>query len=210
MAEIDDKVRRAEEQSDERDPFSSPYGPFPDCFSSNDIVRMYQLGALKRDVEHLGRCDACSVRIERFAQVMNQRAVARPVRPRLRDRLGWGRVPTPVGSYVMVHVPPPSPVVGARIGEPLRVQLLAGGAIQSLRNVKVRVGGAVAGEIAGWSAGDERFPVIELTNVTVSADVLDALRRHARVTEQVVIDVGESLDRPQVTAMANVEFTRGG
>jgi hypothetical protein len=212
MAEIDDKLLKAERLAGEaQDPFSVGYGPTPYCFSANDIVRMYRLGAQKSDVDHIQTCDACSVRVQRFAEVMGQRAHAEVPAQQPRDwwrRLGWGSPAVPAAAHALLHVPTAWSVVGTRLGEPVRVQLVAG-SIRHCSNVTVRVAGAVAGEVTNWSPGKEQFPTIELHDVKVSHDVLDALRNNYRVVQRVVVAFGDSAERPAVTATANVEFTRG-
>src|SRR5262245_37759039 len=52
-----------------KNPFEDPYGPTPECFSDNDVVRMFQLGAERRGAVHLRRCDPCQTRVQAFAQL---------------------------------------------------------------------------------------------------------------------------------------------
>src|SRR5262245_59806457 len=58
----------------QKDPFDDPYGPTINCFSDNDIGRMFMLGVLPSDRRHLDECDVCWKRIERNAAAMESLA----------------------------------------------------------------------------------------------------------------------------------------
>ena len=213
MAELIDKLLKAEAlEGAQEDPFAPAVGPTPDCFSSNDVVRMFRLGASERDVDHIGLCGFCHERVEAFASV-----VGRQLAPSSSSWLSdmWGRIRSvqpgvPVGAHALVRVASACAVTGSRIVEPVRVQLVAG-QVRKLHNVRVTVAGAISGEVVGWSSGAERFPVVEVRGVQASGDVLEALRHHKRITEKVVIEFGDTAEGgARVTATANVEFTRAG
>ena len=211
MAETLDNLLKAEGLDGAGgDPFATRVGPTPDCFSANDVVRMFRLGALHRDMDHLRACGFCLERVEAFSKVVGKQLATTPNRSWLegwRERFSSTPMPTLVGAHVLVHIPSAYSIAGAAVVEPVRVQLVAGH-IRNLRNVKVRLVGALTAEIPDWSSGNEQFPIVEMRNVKPSGDVLQALKRHNRVTKQVVIEVGESLDRPHFMATADVEFTR--
>jgi hypothetical protein len=209
MSEMVDKFLKIEELYGRGDdPFATRFGPTPDCFSSNDVVRMFQLGALRRDVDHVQDCDFCRERIEAFSRVMEKQLKTAASRPRgWRRWLGQSAKPESVGAPALVHIPSAYAVTRSAVIERVRVQLVAG-QVRSLQNVKVRLNGALSAEVPNWSSGNESFPVIEMSNVKPSGKVLEALKRHNRVTEQVVIEVGESLEHPQLTATADVVFMK--
>ena len=52
----------------DKDPFEDAYGPTSACFSSNDVVRMFKLGATLRAREHFTGCTECRDRIGKQAE----------------------------------------------------------------------------------------------------------------------------------------------
>lgn len=207
--ELDNLLKAEELYGPGEDPFLTRVGPTPDCFSSNDVVRMFRLGALERDVEHVRTCNFCRDRVEAFAKVMDRqlKAVASGSRRGWKNWLGQAPGPASSRAPVLVHIPSAYAIAGSALVEPVRVQLVAG-QVRNLRNVKVRLIGALSAEVPDWSSGSESFPVIEVSDVTPSVEVLKALKRHNRVTQQIVIEVGESLEQPRLTATADIVFTK--
>jgi hypothetical protein len=51
------------------DPFDVRYGPTPACLSANDIVRIFDLGVLPVDMEHLQTCNACLEKVDNYSRV---------------------------------------------------------------------------------------------------------------------------------------------
>jgi hypothetical protein len=207
MSDTTDKLLKAEElEGAGADPFAEPIGPTPDCFSSNDVVRMFRLGALQRDVDHIRSCAVCRERVEAFSRVLGKPLEAAPARSSSRtagERIRRRPVPSAAGAHALVHVPSEYAVSGSAVVEPVRVQLVAG-PVSNLRNVKVRLNGALSAEVADWSSGGEEFPVLEVRNVKPSQEVLQGLKRHKRVTGRIVVQVGDS------TGTADVVFRRSG
>src|ERR1044071_1384411 len=99
-----------------KDPFNDPYGPTRNCFSDNDVARMFLLGVLPSDRQHLEECAVCRQRIERNAAAME--SMAPPEAPH--GLRGWlrsmggilsGPRPARLGERLQRH---PGPSVGAR------------------------------------------------------------------------------------------------
>ena len=197
-----------------RDPFADPYGPTPHCLSSNDVVRMFSLGAQAVDVEHLGRCAPCRERVARYAAVTSQelvvasRAAGRWL-PRLAARLsGKARRPATATAPALVHLPG---VIGVAAGSGkvgrVRVQLIAD-PDTDFQNRSFHLDGAVtatAGRVL-VNEGDA-FPWVEFDNAVLSAGTADALKRHRRVTERIAVR-GEAPERDALVGTADVELQR--
>ena len=197
-----------------RDPFADPYGPTPHCLSSNDVVRMFSLGAQAADVEHLGRCAPCRERVARYAAVTSQelvvasRAAGRWL-PKLAARLsGKARRPATATAPALVHLPG---VIGVAAGTGkvgrVRVQLIAD-PDTDFQNRSFHLDGAVTATAGRVSVNEgDAFPWVEFDNAVLSAGTVDALKRHRRVTERIAVR-GEAPERDALIGTADVELQR--
>jgi len=73
--------RVAEIPGVKEDPFEVHYGPTPACLSANDIVRIFDLGALPVDMEHLQTCNACLEKVEKHSRVEQHKNRLKERRP---------------------------------------------------------------------------------------------------------------------------------
>lgn len=196
-----------------RDPFADPYGPTPHCFSSNDVVRMFSLGAQAADVNHLSQCAPCRERVNRYASVTSQellvpgRAAGRWL-PRIADRLAR-RPPPRKTAPVLMHVPD---VIGVASGThavgKVRVQLLADPAAD-LQDRQFELAGAVNATAGRVLVGEgEAFPWVEFDNAVLSVQAVNALRRHRRITDRILLS-GEAPARDAVVGTSDIELRRG-
>jgi hypothetical protein len=199
-----------------KDPFADPYGPTEECFSANDLVRMFRLGALTRDVKHLTGCEVCRERIQRYAVATGLGTRVSKLRNAWRSLptflSGWsrdsavtaGRVPT------LVHVPATCFVDVDRgsLGT-VRVHLLTNTSTD-VRNMTLRLEGPVtagkSGSVVDVDASG--FAVVEFYNVQASGKVLKELGYHTRITDQVVIRADAPDRRGQLVGTSNIELQK--
>lgn len=163
----------------EKDPFADPYGPTSNCFSANDLVRMFRLGAVQRDVDHLSDCAACRERVERFSRV--------------------------AGGALLNFVKDPVPVIMASKGtaEPVRVQLYAP-LIAKSNYLTLQLDGSInAGSPDIHTEGDWMEAIF--SNARLSGEVLKHLKRHNRVTDQILLRA-TTADARQIIGTSNIEF----
>jgi len=197
-----------------KNPFADPYGPTTECFSDNDVVRMLQLGAESRYVNHLSSCDACASRVDAFAAVKGQQP-AQPVVHRGSNWLpDWLRgTPAGMGSLhtmarTLVYIPSECVVkVSEGQVESIRLELITRHA-QQLRKMNVWLQGPVTAEDAQLVIPDTGYPSVVLRNVKASKDVLQGLKHHSRLTKQLEVRVGETADHPRLTGTSNIDLRR--
>jgi len=196
-----------------KDPFQDPYGPTSECFSSNDVVRMFELGALSRDVSHLSRCKECRERVERFGEVTAPELAQSMYRsvPWWRKASQGFRTPQPAfaalaSPQTLVYVPTTCSVNLAQGSvDTIRMQLITR-RVDDLRRCTLRLEGPVTANAGCLVAGSEPYPWVEFHNVQASDDVIRELRLHNRITELVFLKVGETEQRLCLKGTSNIEF----
>jgi hypothetical protein len=205
----------------DKDPFEERYGPTPDCFSNNDIVRMFELGAEKRAAAHLETCDDCSERVDQFAEArgvatyMIAAAAAAPARKPGLFGSWFGPKPVPavasgLAGQALAYAPSACFVRNGTL-ENVKVQLLTKKWAE-LRDMKVYLCGSIlegSEPIVVEQVKDvEGYPLIELHNVKASSNVMSTLKDHARLTQQIEVCVGTSPSDVRLVGRTNIELRR--
>lgn len=199
----------AEQEGGGKNPFDDPYGPTTDCLSSNDVVRMFRLGAESRVSDHLRACDSCMARIERFAQVRQPAVAAAPSKGRWWQILPAAEpLPAPAFRPALVHVSSMCAVMQGRMAAPLRVEILTRDH-DALKGMQVWLDGPIKGVAGELHFEKGAFPWLEIEHGLISPDVKDKLRKHQRFTDRLEIRVGPSAEKPRLVGRSNVAFTRG-
>jgi hypothetical protein len=195
-----------------RDPFEDPYGPSPHCFSSNDVVRMFSIGAQAADVDHLSQCAPCRQRVNRYASVTSQELLV-PARaagrwlPRIGARLSR-KEPRRITAPALVYMPEAIGVAAGsgHVGR-VRVQLIAD-PDANLQGRNFHLEGAVTATAGRVLVGDnDAFPWVEFDNAVLSPDTVDALKRHHRITDRVSVRA-EAPEHDVVIGTTDVELHR--
>ncbi len=197
MDSLDKWLKISELPGGVKDPFAEPYGPTENCFSSNDIVRMFRLGATRLDYEHFAKCGACEERIGKYAKVTEQPVPAK--------RWNWfGRaLPSSATAQKALIYSPAICMVDPRGF----VQSIAGEVLTNvnpeLQGMMVTLKGPVTGSVMpGWDGKSFR-----LKNVKASPEVVEMLRDHRQYMQPVQLEFGKSASAPQLIAYCNLEFS---
>jgi hypothetical protein len=197
-----------------KNPFTDPYGPTTECFSDNDVVRMLQLGAESRYVRHLSSCRDCESRVDAFVDVTDQQ-VLQPRGHRPRGWVPfWSREKPALDRYAhmwaraLVYIPSEC-VVKLKNGEveSIRVELITK-QIEQLREMNVWLRGPVTADATQLVFNDAGYPSVILHKVKASKEVLQGLKNHNRLTKQLEVRVGETIDSPRLTGSSNIDFRR--
>ena len=180
----------------QKDPFADPYGPTSQCFSSNDIVRMFRLGALARDVDHLKACPACAERVRRDSLATGAEVP---------DLLETTEV-TVGACRALLHIPVAVSVIGSGEAEAIRVWVTAAIA-SACKGLSLHLEGAVEAEaVCPMTVPDGDWAEVLFQGSRVSPEVLKQLKRHARVTEQVTLRAASSELHKQIVGTSNIDF----
>lgn len=198
----------AKEPGGDADPFTTRYGPTPECLTSNDVVRMFDLGAESHAAGHLSACTACRGRVERYM------AATQPVRVPQRSRGLWSRIsqwapaPAPALRPALLHVARMA-AIGAQgqLAGPLRVDFLSADASR-FKGMQCWVSGSIEGAGGVVQVDPQGLPYFEIRQANVAGKVRDSLRRHARAIEKLEVRVGPSEGKPRYVGRSNVAFTR--
>ena len=180
----------------QKDPFDDPYGPTSQCFSANDIVRMFRLGALARDVDHLKACRACPERVKRYSLATGAE---------MPEHVGMAAAA--VGACrALLHIPAAVPVIGTAEPEDIRVWITTGMA-SAYKGLSLQLEGAVVAEaVCPMAAPGEAWAEVLFKSPRVSAKVLKQLKLHARVTDQVTLRAARPEMQQQIVGTSNIEF----
>ena len=180
----------------QKDPFADPYGPTSQCFSSNDIVRMFRLGALARDVDHLKACRACAERVRRYSLATGAEV------PDLLET-----TEAAAGACrALLHIPAAVPVIGTGEAEAIRVWVTTGMASEC-KGLSLYLEGAVEAEaVCPMAVPGEDWAEVLFNGSRVSPEVLKQLKRHARVTDQVTLRAAISELHKQIVGTSNIDF----
>jgi hypothetical protein len=181
-----------------KDPFADPYGPTSNCFSSNDIARMFQLGATLRDRAHFTECSACRERIVNYAEAIQPTAV---------PHKGWFGHSEPIRAVwapkALVYSPTVCVVNQRGIVPSIAVEILTN-VSPELYEMKLTLNGPVVGSVVpNWEG--KRF---QIHDVPVSPEVVRILRGHQGYMQPVQLQFGASADAPQLIANCSLEFSR--
>ncbi len=176
--------------------FDGRYGPTPQCFSANDIVRMFRLGALARDVDHLKACRACPDRVKRYSLATGAEMPEHV-----------GTADAAVGPCrALLHIPVAVPVIGTGEAEAIRVWVTTGMA-SACKGLSLYLEGAVEAEaVCPMAVPGEDWAEVLFKGPRVSPEVLKQLKRHARVTEQVTLRAAKSELHKQIVGTSNIDF----
>jgi hypothetical protein len=192
-----------------KNPFEDPYGPTSDCFSSNDIGRMFRLGALHRDVSHLAACKDCPDRITKYS-IATQHEMPQARAPRSVLNVFWRRPAKAilVAPKALMFIPSACSVsLEQGSAKSIRIEVLTP-LKDDLRRMTVKLEGSVFGTaVSEWKVGDNGYPCFEFNNLQVSQEVLKGLADHNRFTEQVLFRIGES-DQTRLSGTSNLEFKK--
>jgi hypothetical protein len=183
-----------------KDPFADPYGPTSNCFSSNDIVRMFDLGATLRDREHFQACEACKERIVKHAEAMQP-----PVTARRKRWFGVGE-PVPAAGWAplgLVYSPATCVVDQQGMVESIAIEILTK-VSPELEGMEVTLNGPVVGSVVPEWKGNRFY----IRNVQVSSDVVRILREHRGYIQPAQLQFGASAGAPRLVVNCNLEFSR--
>lgn len=180
----------------DKDPFDRTYGPTLDCFTSNDIVRMFSLGAAERDVAHLNRCRACKNRLDRFSNAKTA-PVTKP--------LAYGR---PEPAKAVLYIPDAVPVSASNlVTEPFLITFAAPVDSASV-DFNFRLEGAVSATALAADAQRDKDGWVHVTfeKASISNEVAQNLSRHFSLTDQVTLVA--SSPGCDLVGESNIDFVR--
>lgn len=206
--ELDLLEKLAREPGGQADPFTTRYGPTPECLTSNDVVRMFELGVESHAAEHLSSCRACLLRVERYM------AGTQPVKATQQSRAGfwsyfprWVPSPAPAFKPALLYVGQMAAIEPqGGLAEPLRVEFFAADAGRYL-GMQCWVSGPIE-SAAGQVQVDERgVPYLEIRQGSVAGKLRDSLSRHVRAIERLEVRIGPSAENPRFVGRSNVAFT---
>ena len=199
----------AKEPGGEADPFITRYGPTPECLTSNDVVRMFELGVETPAAGHLSSCRACLARVERYM------AGSQPVRAPQQARTRfwslfpqWVPSPAPAFRPALLHVSRMAAIgPQGQLAGPLRVNFLTADASR-FKGMQCWVSGSIEGAAGEVQVDAQGLPYLEIRQGSVAGKVRESLTRHARAIEKLEVRVGPSAGKPRFVGRSNVAFTR--
>lgn len=197
MGTLDLWKRIGELPGGKKDPFTDPYGPTSNCFSSNDIARMFHLGATLRDREHLKACSECRDRILRFAEATKQPV---PAKPKAGLHKPYRVVCAP---KALVYSPAVCTVNNLGIVQAIDMEILTN-VSSNLQGLTLTLRGPVIGSARpSWEG-----KCFHIKNVRASSEVVKVLQDHNRFMQPVELQFGETSDAPQLIANCSLEFSK--
>jgi hypothetical protein len=199
--------------------FDRPLGPHADCFSTSQVVRMFEAGASSQELGHLLGCPICHEIVMRSSKISQALDVGRE----RGTSEGVGRV---VREFIFRRPRSVSPSVGAVVGltDPLvRVddpqaditvtcELMPCSNVDRIDPSSLKLEGAIAADSGVLTLPrDERtFPKVTFRRARLSKEARRSLAHNARVLEE--IRVSGSLTGEQTSdafvGQAKVELVR--
>ena len=183
-----------------------------DCLTSNDIERIFQLGALERDVNHLSHCNLCTYEVKVYCNLVQRQFTVEALESnkfidRLRRFKNSGETAPYTSALLFVHS---KEIVISMIDTDIRIELQVVAPRDFCLRVDehtLRLSGAVSANYAKIINADKGLLLFE--TAVPSKMIRNSLKDHYRVTDSVRL-TGLYIDSwLLLSAQTNVTFCGG-
>jgi len=201
------------------DIFDRPLGPHADCFSTSQVVRMFEAGASREELAHLLDCPTCLDLVVRSSRI--SRALDVGVDARASE--GFGRT---VRDLILNRSTSPPPTIAVVLGlsDPLvaiddpgadvsvTCELLpcVGSSIHEIDASSLRLEGAVvadSGTLRNLGGDPAQLPQVTFRKARLSKGTRRSLAHNARVVDEIRVSGSFTGEQARVfVGQAKVEF----
>ncbi len=219
-ASVLERLREALMAEASDDLFDRPLGPHADCFSTSQVVRMFEAGASRDELAHLLGCPICHDVVTRSSKI--SRALDVGVDPKVSERFGRA-----VRDLILKRPPSPQPTVAAVLGlsDPLvavddphgdvtvtcDLMSCVGPRVDSIDPSSLRLEGAIASDSGTLtsSTDESTLPRVIFRKARLSKETRRSLAHNARVIDEIRVSGSFTGEQTRVfVGQAKVEFVR--
>jgi hypothetical protein len=218
-ASLLDRLREVLMSDVSEDLFDRPLGPHADCFSTSQVVRMFEAGASPDELAHLLGCPVCHDLVTRSSKI--SRALDVGVDPRTSE--GFGRA---VRDLILKRPPGPQPTIAAVLGlsDPVvavddphgdvtvicELMPCVGPSVDSIDPSSLRLEGAIAADSGTLTPTDgSTLPRVTFRKARLSKGTRRSLAHNARVVDQLRVSGSFTGEETRVfVGQAKVELVR--
>ena len=201
--------------------FGRPLGPYDSCFSTNQIVRMFESGARPDELQHMFTCSACndlvsrSSRLGRMLEVEDSPTQGEGLGKTIRELFLRDKASPPPNISVVLGLADPVLEVrdpGRAVSMTIELLPCVEPQVMSLDVSTLRLAGAATSKSATLEPGDlgtGRMHRVTFREARLSKAVRQSLSRHNRVADQISVSgVLRGATEEMFLGKAKIEFVQ--